>query len=198
MSRSRASSCARGTGPGVPSGYVRGGSCGRVSESTVRGGQVRSYSSKLRGTKSASSSVSGGDSTWRRGSWGTAEPLSLSCCAGDDEVQANRPMTGDSIGRGFRRTWTATGMGWEEVCDWKEAKDWMASEGRAEGFTRACDGAPSVDAWERCIVLVISPQWAWCCTTRTTLRRLSIANVGGRCKRGRCYRARLMDRRTAL
>jgi hypothetical protein len=46
-------------------------------------------------------------------------------------------------------------MGWDEVCDWKEAKDWMASEGReADGFAR---GASSVDAWNRCIVFVISP-----------------------------------------
>jgi hypothetical protein len=46
-------------------------------------------------------------------------------------------------------------MGWEEVCDWKEAKDWMASEGRvAEGFAR---GASSVDALNRCIVFAIPP-----------------------------------------
>jgi hypothetical protein len=73
-------------------------------------------------------------------------------------------MTGDSRGRGFRRIgegWTATGTGLEEVCDWKEAKDWMASEGRVEDLVRGCDGAPSVDAWNRCIVLVIPP-----CTKR--------------------------------
>jgi hypothetical protein len=165
----------------------------------MQGGQMLAYSSRLRGTKSPSSSVNGGDSTWRRGSWGAAGSLFLCCCAGAGDVQANRPMTGDSIGRGLRLTWTATGMGCDEVCDWKEAKDWMASEGSAaEGLPRGWDGAPSVDAWGRCIVLAISPQWAWCCTTRATLRRLSIANVGGRCKRRRCSRARRMDRRRAL
>jgi hypothetical protein len=165
----------------------------------MQGGQMLAYSSRLRGTKSPSSSVNGGDSTWRRGSWGAAGSLFLCCCAGAGDVQANRPMTGDSIGRGLRLTWTATGMGCDEVCDWKEAKDWMASEGSAaEGLARGCNGAPSVDAWERCIVLVISPQWAWCCTIRATLRRLSIANVGGCCKRRRCSRARRMDRRRAL
>jgi 1,6-anhydro-N-acetylmuramate kinase len=49
----------------------------------------------------------------------------------------------------------------------------MASEGRVEDLVRGGDGAPSVDAWNRCIVLVIPP-----CTKR--LRELSIANVGGR------------------
>jgi hypothetical protein len=55
-------------------------------------------------------------------------------------------MTGLSAGRGFRRIggegWTAMGTGFE-VRDWKEAKDWMASEGSAEGLAR---GAPSVEA----------------------------------------------------
>lgn len=49
-----------------------------------------------------------------------------------------RPTTGESGGKGLRRTgdWTATGTGWVDVWERKAAKDEMAMEAKVEGFAR--------------------------------------------------------------
>jgi hypothetical protein len=68
-----------------------------------------------------------------------------------------------------------------EVWDWKEAKDWMASEGRPDGLAR---GAPSADGWDRWNIVSLVGRYAFSAIgmalhKRVSLREWYIANGTG-------------------
>ncbi len=110
--------------------YSREDYCACVSHRRAHS-VLGTYLSRFLGTNKPSS-VNGGEST---------ELVGLSCLVMLLERRLDwekRAATGESAGKGLRRTgdWTAIGTGCDDVWERKAAKDCMAMEASVEGFWR--------------------------------------------------------------
>lgn len=97
--------------------------------------RLNAHLSRFLGTNKPSS-VNGGESTELLGGLGR---LSLLVMLLERRFDCEkRAATGESAGRGLRRTgdWTAIGTGCDDVWERKAAKDWMAIEASVDCFWR--------------------------------------------------------------